>query len=666
MRPSIGYRRDIDGLRAFAVLSVVLYHLQAPGFGGGFGGVDVFFVISGYLIGGRIAEDVDAGRFSLAGFYERRIRRILPALYAMLALVLAAGAVILFRPDFLKLIPIALSVVELLANVRILQTLGGYSGAYAQTSPLLHTWSLAVEEQFYLAFPLLMLAIARLARRRYRLWLTPLALLSFAACIAAARAAPLQDFYLPWFRAWELLLGALLAVGGLPPVVGSRTRNGLALAGLVMIAAADLLLNRDTPFPSEYALLPCAGAALVLYAACERRSLAGRLLDNPAAHAVGLWSYSLYLIHWPLLMFVRYYLDAPLSPALRGGLLAASLGLAALSWRFVEQPFRGRGRLLSTRQAYVAGAVAAGLLLGAGLALRGAYGHLHGDSERFFPNLTQAQRTCWDITPSAAARTAACRLGAPGRPDAVLWGDSHARALIPGVAAAFAAHGEAALVFAMGGCPPILNVEVEERPPLGGFESLRAALDRWSARCPERNAAALRWIAEHRIATVILAAHWIAYADTSKVPTAVASHLTLADPRRPRLTDEAEIVESNLAATLDALQRAGVRVYVLDDAPQQDIDVPVALASDARLGRGPRRGISLAAYERQQAVATGILERLRAHYGFTILRPQDILCAQGECLLTKDGQALYQDDEHLSPPGALAIVPALAPLWPRS
>ena len=651
-------------MRAVAVLSVVFYHFGAPGFGGGFVGVDVFFVISGFLIGGHIAGDIAADCFSLVGFYERRIRRILPALYCMLALVLAAGSFILFPPDFLRLIPISVAVVEFLANFRIAETLGGYSGDFARTSPLLHTWSLAVEEQFYLVFPLLMLGIARLGRRRYVAWMAPLALLSFAACVAAARVEPQQDFFLPLFRAWELLLGAMLAVGGLAPPASGKVRGGLALLGLLLIGAADLTLDSDTPYPSEYALMPCIGAALVLYACCDARSIAGRLLVNPAARWIGLWSYSLYLVHWPLLTFARYYLDAPLSPLLLGAVLAASLGLAALSWRFVERPFRGQGRLMTTGPLYAAAAGAAILLVGAPVGLRAVYGEIHPDSERFFPKLTLAQRQCWDIPLAAAVSRAACHLGARAPLSAVLWGDSHAQALIPGIGAAFAAHHQAATVFAMGGCPPVLGVEVRKRAPSGPFMALQAALNHWSARCPERNAAALQWITAHRIPVVILAARWIAYADTAKVPVVVTDHLILVDAKRPQLTNQAAIFETHFAVTLAALQRAGVRVYVVEGVPQMDFNVPVSLASDARLGRAARPGISRAAYDAQQAVATGIFARLRARYPFTLLRPQDVLCASGSCLLMQGGQALYQDGQHLTPPGALSVVPAFEPLWP--
>jgi peptidoglycan/LPS O-acetylase OafA/YrhL len=337
-----GYRPEIDGLRAVAVLSVVLYHLEAPGFSGGYSGVDVFFVISGFLIGGQIAEDLEQGRFSLIGFYERRARRILPALFAVLVLVMAAGAVVLTPPDFGQLAGVAGSVIALVPNLRMLQLVGGPSGAATQLSPLAHTWSLGIEEQFYLAFPLLMLAIAKFARGRYAPSLVFLGLVSLLACLVASRDASLEDFYLPWFRAWELLLGAVVAIG--PPAPRSPlVRQVLALGGLGLIAIADLLLYRGMPYPSELTLLPCLGAALILVAEVGEGGFAGRVLANPPMRWIGLWSYSIYLIHWPLLILALRWKGAPLDPWERAVILPAGLGLAALSWRLVERPFRRKG-----------------------------------------------------------------------------------------------------------------------------------------------------------------------------------------------------------------------------------------------------------------------------------------------------------------------------------
>lgn len=657
---SSDYRVDIDGLRAIAILSVILYHFKTPGFAGGFVGVDVFFVISGFLIGGHVAGGLAANRFSLLGFYARRIRRIFPALFCTLALTLLAASVVMFPPDLVRQVPIAAWVPVFAANLPIAKTLGGYSGSFAQASPLLHLWSLAVEEQFYLLFPLAMLAIARLGSNRNIPVLAALAALSFTASVVLARIEPVGSFYLLPGRVWELLLGALLAIAAAQPPRSKRVRDTLALLGLVLIGCAILAFDEATPFPSEFALAPCGGAALILYARCDRRSLAGRLLVNPVFRQIGLRSYSLYLVHWPLLAFTRYYLDAPLSTGMLCLVLAASIGLAALSWRFVEQPFRRPAPSFPIAWGVVA-ATAAVLLTGAARILP----HAYTGSERNFPGPTAMQLACRDLSPDAAIGQPSCRIGAStaGPPQAVLWGDSHALALMPAAAAAFAAHDSSAMVFASAGCPPLLGVEFNRPPPRLGLPELDAALPRRQTHCAPRNDAVLHWIGEQKIPAVILAAHWMVYAATQSVATAAGSQLTLIDVGQPDQTDEATTFERSLAATLDALQRLHVRVFVVEDAPEQAFNVPYALAAQARLGHPAPLGVDSDAYAAQQAVATEIFGRLQRRYSFTRLRPQDILCVSGRCAITLAGQVLYQDGEHLAPPGALAVVPAFAPLW---
>src|SRR5882757_3003304 len=251
------YRADIDGLRALAVLSVMFHHYLVPGFRGGFVGVDVFFVISGFLIAAHIEGDIAAGRFSLLAFYERRIRRILPALFVMYTLFLLLASKIDFPRDLHFQTRLAAYVIPFLANYAFYQNAGDYSGEFAAHIALLHTWSLAVEEQFYLFFPLLMIVISRFMRGGYQAVLWPLALASLVLCVVGTYVGPSAAFYLTPFRAWELLAGALLAVGKFSPPRDARVQAGAALLGLLLIAGADLLLSDNTPYPGEWALVPC-------------------------------------------------------------------------------------------------------------------------------------------------------------------------------------------------------------------------------------------------------------------------------------------------------------------------------------------------------------------------------------------------------------------------
>ena len=425
------HRPEIDGLRAIAVLSVIFYHYLPAAFPGGFVGVDVFFVISGYLITGRIASEIGTNRFSLLEFYERRIRRIVPALALMYVLVLLSSSLILFPRDWHFQSRVAAYVIPFLGNYALYQNAGAYGGEFASHIPLLHTWSLAVEEQFYLFFPLLMLAIQRFARGRYSTVLWILTLLSFVLCVTGVRVAPLATFYLPQFRAWELLLGALLAVGGFSPPGNASVRGVMTLSGLLLIAGADLFLRPTTPNPSEYTLLPCIGAVAILYAASDKTMPAGRLLDNRIMRRIGLWSYSLYLAHWPLLVLAEYYAFDPLSALARGVLLAATFVIGALSWRYVEQPFRGSDALLGRTTLYaVAAAVALVLLSATVAAYHWSDPRRYGPAERaIFATNTPRQLQCQNTSPERTQRPP-CRLGDRGAPvEAILWGDSHASRL---------------------------------------------------------------------------------------------------------------------------------------------------------------------------------------------------------------------------------------------
>jgi peptidoglycan/LPS O-acetylase OafA/YrhL len=667
-RRAQAYRPDIDGLRALAVLSVIFHHYLVPGFRGGFAGVDVFFVISGFLIAAHIQSEIAAGRFSLLAFYERRIRRILPALFVMYALFLLLASQIDFPHDFHLQSRLAAYVIPFLANYAFYQNAGNYSGEFAGHIAMLHTWSLAVEEQFYLFFPLLMMAVSRLMRGRYQAVLWPVAVVSFVLCVVATYIEPSAAFYLTPYRAWELFAGALLAVGTFPPPRDSRVRAGAALSGLLLIAGADLLLSDNTPYPGGWALIPCAGAVAILYASCDRAMPIGKVLDNPVMRRIGLWSYSLYLFHWPLLVLAKYYAFDPLSISMRCVLLASTFLLGALSWRFVEQPFRGPNALLRRPALF-------GIAAASGLALILATFALHRatDPRRYsarehaeFPMDTADQDRCRNASPEDTHRPS-CRIGDSTAPvEAILWGDSHALAMLPAVDAAYAKHHEAATFAQEDGCPPLLGVHVRDFPTAGAnlFRSWRDAHDSGrSEHCKRHSEAVLNWIAGNHIGTVILAAHWIAYTEDKH-----SRRLTDAQsPENYSMLDNAAVFSRGLESLLGALERDHVRVFLLDDAPQSIVYVPYALASARRLHLDRELRISRVAYEAQQHSAAAIFARLQKRYGFRILKPQDLLCAGGMCSIARNDAPLYRDGEHLSELGAMICEPALDAIWdPRS
>lgn len=361
MEPTSTYRADIDGLRAVAVLAVVFYHVGFADFSGGFVGVDVFFVISGYLITNiLVAEHARTGQIDFVSFYERRVRRIVPALAATCAVTLIVAA-LLMAPEHLA--GTAQSVVASLFGVAniLFWTQSGYFDTAADLKPLLHTWSLGVEEQFYLLWPIVLLACLNTSRAVAPFFLLiPLFVLSLAANYWAAPGfggwpmltEPLADggsiiFFLMPFRVFEFAIGAALVW-----VNSSRwsnlTHEILLIVGLSFISWSVLTFSSDMLFPAHNALIPCAGAALVILGG--RAKFTGLLLRNPLVAGIGLISYSLYLVHWPVIVFVRYATLDPLNALSASGVLALSVLLAICSYKFVEQPFRRPGSKLRLKR----------------------------------------------------------------------------------------------------------------------------------------------------------------------------------------------------------------------------------------------------------------------------------------------------------------------------
>ena len=338
--PSPTYRPDIDGLRALAVLPVLLFHAKL-GCPGGFVGVDIFFVISGFLICSLILREFEEGNFSLVTFWERRIRRILPALTVVVLVTLVAGWFLYLPEDFESVGKSGVAQALLVSNVFFWQQ-EGYFSPGSDTKPLLHLWSLAVEEQFYLLFPLLLIFLARYKGFSLSKIMASLAVGSFAFSVMGSYSNPEATFYLLPTRAWELMAGTLLAMLRGRLSIRPLWREAGGWLGLGLVCYSILFYNRETRFPGLAALPPCLGAFLIIASSEAKRSLVGRILAFKPVVAVGLISYSLYLWHWPVLVFSKYLSKYGQSARLRVVLLAASIGLAILTWKYVETPFRKR------------------------------------------------------------------------------------------------------------------------------------------------------------------------------------------------------------------------------------------------------------------------------------------------------------------------------------
>jgi len=369
----LNYRPDIDGLRAVAVLSVLAFHLEWSRVPGGFVGVDVFFVISGYLISSIIFSEIAAERFSVIAFYERRIRRILPALFAMLAVSSLFAWLYLLPNELVNFSKSMLAATTSASNFYF----WGHSGYFDLpiTQPLLHTWSLAVEEQFYLTFPLFLLLVRWLAPRRLKLSVLLAFFVSFLASIYVVARTRETAFYMPYTRAWELLLGTILSLKMAPVLRSAWLRNVVAALGIALIIYSDLKLTQDSLFPGLGALAPCLGSAFLIWAGEGGSTLVGTALSLRPVVFIGLISYSLYLWHWPIIVLRQMGVLAGvgaigkfnqlLASAHRFDMLfetALSILIATLSWRFVERPFRS-GKLKMSGKPLFASAAAVALVL---------------------------------------------------------------------------------------------------------------------------------------------------------------------------------------------------------------------------------------------------------------------------------------------------------------
>ena len=612
------YRADIDGLRAVAVVPVLLFHATIPGFEGGYVGVDIFFVISGYLIAGIIAREIDAGSFSIVHFYERRARRIMPALLAVIAAVLVAATFVFLPKDLIATGKSAAAAALFVSNIWFFAT-SGYFAASADTMPLLHSWSLAVEEQFYIGFPLLLIAVARFALRWRVAIVAVCALASFAMAVATQGNGDGSAFYLSPPRAWELLIGALLALGAVPAIRSSLAREALAGAGAAAIGIAVLTYTPHTIFPGVSALLPVLGAAAVIHAG--RDTQVARLLALRPLVAIGLVSYSLYLWHWPLIVFTEYVTDAPVRRWTSVAVIVASFALAYLSWRFIERPFRDPRRF--GRHA-IFGWTAAGL---AAVCVAGAaFIMAQGWPQRFDARAVTYAAAVDDVSPRRAGchdpnstrGRPACIFGNPTRVDTVVWGDSHGVEL----AYALAERGGSGLVQqTRSGCPPVIGYDSPGRPT-----------------CASGNREVMNDVLRNpRVRTVYLAAYW-------------ANHI-----------EQPPIFWERLDATIAQLTRAGRRVVLIGAVPPNRFEVPRSLAHRAIWGGDAARvaGRSRAEFETEMAAFAAVARRWQAR-GVTVLDPVTRLCPEARCMIEHDGKPLYFDAHHLSLTGARFVVGANA------
>ena len=616
------FRRDIQGLRALAVLPVVLFHAFPALLPGGFVGVDIFFVISGYLITSILHAELREERFSIAGFYVRRIKRLFPALYLMLTISMLLGLIMLPPAELRELAKTCLATIGFFANI-LFYNLSGYFDGQAELKPLLHTWSLAVEEQFYLVFPLALLAIWRLrpAWLPALLWIA--AGLSLAWSVRELGVDASRAFYYPWPRAFELLIGAIVAVGAVPKIRSNAVRDGLSLLGLALIAGSLWLLSESQPFPGLAALPPCIGAALILAAGEEGESLAGRALGFAPLVLIGSLSYSLYLWHWPALVFGRYLALRPLTAPEAVAAIAVAFALAWASWRYVERPVLqwrlphrpvliGGAAIMAT-----AAAVAALVVVGNGLPQRlDPLGRTMiaaaRDSSGFRTN-------CHSGEHDVIAYDRLCAFGdRHATPSVAVWGDSFGAELVVAMGEKLAPEKRSVLQVTASGCPPSLGYSAPHRPA-----------------CSTYNDERLRELrADSRLREVVLVVNYLGF---------------MADSQQ----QQAALLDGIERSAL-ALHAAGKAVTLVYAIPRMPFVAPTALAMERLRGGDPGRfGQERSDFDRDDALVSARLDRIVQETGAGRIVPSDRLCGARLCPAYMPGAGvLYFDHAHLSMSGA--------------
>lgn len=657
---SFRYRAEIDGLRAVAVLGVIFYH-AGLGFPGGYIGVDVFFVISGFLITGIIAREVEEKRFTLRGFWMRRIKRILPAMGVVVLAVLGAALVLIDPVALVDLGKSAAAQAMIASNIFFLRGDGYFSSA-AELKPLLHTWSLSVEEQFYVFFPVVFMAVSKLGRRVLVALLLLLLCGSFLVGVLGVMGelriwrSPNSDFYLLPSRAWELLAGALLALGVHRVRFSRGVAEGVGLLGLGLVLVPMFAYTSATPFPGLAAFPPVLGAVLIILANTGALTGSGKLLANRPIVLIGLMSYSLYLWHWPLLSLAHHVI-ADVRPHHKISLVLVAFLLALFSWKYVEIPFRSKDRLRTRTATFVFGGLVGGVVCATGI----LFWKLDGFPARFDEKTAEIIGDAyWNGTDYFETNGQKAELGERRRdssgtgykPDFVLLGDSHAMViakLIDDMAGEFGLSGAALLT--------------SGRAPVNGlWQPQKANAQR--AVSTRLSRARMDWIIDHGVKNVILVGRWNALCDgetpaeLSLDPTHGAAQFLVADSPEMPLTPEnsTRALRRQLVIMLAEFAKHEVKVWILRQVPESP-STQVAKTFmlhhrfpglNGEIALGP---VSRSFYELRRKNSDRVFEGLGSA-DVVVIDPEETFFGEAESFPAYAQRAYYRDDDHLTRFGA--------------
>jgi peptidoglycan/LPS O-acetylase OafA/YrhL len=650
------YRRDVDGLRALAVLAIFAFHLGLARSSGGFVGVDVFFVISGFVITRGVLLEIDEQRFSLTAFYLRRARRILPALIVTLLASLCVGGIILSPSETREFAGSALASLVSAANLFFHDRTNYFADA-AHYRPLLHTWSLSLEEQFYLLFPLIMGVLVVRAGQAPARVLACLVALSLGWCVLFGMFRARHAFYMPMARFWELGVGALIACAEARQLKIPRpTLVGLAGLGGIL-ASVTLLDGADTP--TWMMLGPVAAAVAVILSGAAAEGPVYGFLSMPSVVAIGRLSYSIYLLHWPAIVFWRMCVARPLNGVEQVVILLGVLVAAQLLWRFVEKPCRSgsalaNGTVMSAIAVGCAAVVALSLLVRADHASLWTLSPAAQDSVSQLRAATKLRPACsWDATWLGAvpAGGKACRWPTQEKAgaDVVIWGDSHAGALAPELVHELLQSGnlKSAVLISMPHCPPLTGVALWG-PKVDGD-------------CASFVSAVLAAIAQRKPKLVVIAGRWANFSSDVRSPGDGGEAGRIVDAASGQPIGLAEA----LVRTLDQLAPYVQHVVLVGPVPELEYNAPATLVRALR-GLSELPPVRRRDFDRRQRLVLAALGDVAAAGRALVLYPHTVLCDGATCAVADGVRPLYSDDDHLSAFGAERVARALAPRLLRS
>lgn len=634
--PNLAYRPDIDGLRAIAVLAVVLYHFGIGRLDGGFVGVDVFFVISGFLITGIIQREIEQGKFTFVGFYERRIRRIFPALFFMLAATLALSYFLLLPSDLVLLGKSTLATLVFGSNIFFWRT-SGYFNPESDLNPLLHTWSLAVEEQFYIGLPFVLLAVWRWKRD----WLSPVLIgamaVSFALCLWVMQKRPDAGFYLSPFRGWELLVGGILAIRRKSILWGPWLRELVAWLSFSMLAASLWLIQSGSDFPGWQAWVPVVATAGLIYIHGSGETSVSKLLSLKPMVWVGLISYSLYLWHWPVLYFLNY-LNAfePINNLAWLGVVI-SIVIAFVSSRYVEKPFRENKQFFTRKVVYTM-AICASMILAfaalffwksAGMPCRFSEAIQALDKER---NPYIPFKECDTNSVIDGKLNDRCIIGdKTQKPTLIVWGDSHAMSIAPALDSIFKKKRLSAIVSPNSGCPGILNLEIAN-----------------DSDCRSQNESVLRFIRENRqIKTVVLHSYWGFYTGNNSWKLSKVNGV-------PGLS----YLGQSLDLTVEKLNRLDKNVIVIGQVATSPT-TPTAVVLQRTFKKHDKAPFTYTEFKEINNDFSNALSKVSPGRKFRYIDLSSYMCSSGKCSYMINAKNMYRDTDHLSISGARYLEPYL-------